>query len=830
MKFTRHTFKVSIIWMLLPYLVFLKTDFAQSQAKLPGIKEKTAAMQEHKGFFNFYWEEGTGKVYLEISKLGDEFLYVSSLPAGLGSNDIGLDRGQLGKRAIVRFEKIGPKVLMIQPNYDYRASTDNPAESAAIEQAFAQSVLGGFDVVAEEGGNTLIEITPFLISDVHGVAGTLRRSSQGSYSLDKSRSALYLPRTKSFPKNTEFEVTVTFTGEPGGAFVRSVTPSPEAITLRVHHSFVELPDANYKPRKFDPRAGYFATSYMDFGVPISENIMQRVINRHRLEKKDPGAEKSEAIKPIVYYLDSGTPEPIRSALLDGAKWWNEAFEAAGFINAFQVEMMPEDADPMDVRYNMIQWVHRSTRGWSYGASVTDPRTGEIIKGHVTLGSLRVRQDFLIAEALLSPYAEDEEPTKEMEEMALARLRQLSAHEIGHTIGLAHNYIASAQGNASVMDYPHPQVQIMGARKLSLVNAYDQKIGEWDKVAIKWGYTQFAERANEEEELNKIIEDALDKGLSFLSDQDARPVGSAHPKTHLWDNGTNASAELDRIMNVRRIALLNFGENSIRKGTPLASLEESLVPVYFLHRYQTEAAVKIIGGLEYTYAIKGDGQIPTAMVSGKEQKEAIDAVLRTLDPVELMLPERIVSLVPPKPIGFSRNRESFPSRNGVTFDPLMAAEAAISMTLDLLLHPERANRMVELNARNADNPSFFDLSNLLLRNHMQIPLEAAFRGELRRISNHLMLKKFMELSQDPRALPAVREQALMTIDDYELWLSRRISIPRNPTLGHYNYMRDLIKRYREQNTELKLPNPVSPPPGAPIGMDIIDYCNWWEDQN
>ena len=399
----------------------------EEDKKDPNITTFTADFTPYEGFFKYYWDAKKGKIWLEIAELDEEFLYVNSLPAGVGSNDIGLDRGQLGSERIVKFERVGPKVLLVEPNFRYRAQSDNADERLAVEDAFAKAVHEGFEIKAEEDGRVLIDITAWLLRDAHGVVQTLQRNKQGSYSVSKDRSALYLPRTKNFPKNSEFEATITFTGTPAGRDIRSVAADASSVTVRMHHSFIELPDDEYQPRVFDPRGGYFGISFYDYAKPIGEPLATRYISRHRLEKKDPNAATSEPVEPIIYYLDRGTPEPVRSALLDGARWWNEAFEAAGFTNAFRVEMMPEGADPMDVRYNVIQWVHRSTRGWSYGSSVVDPRTGEIIKGHVSLGSLRVRQDYLIAEAILAPYANGEAIPEEMLEFALARLRQLAAH-------------------------------------------------------------------------------------------------------------------------------------------------------------------------------------------------------------------------------------------------------------------------------------------------------------------------------------------------------------------------------------------------------------------
>jgi len=587
-------------------LLFSLSFLSVNAQNLSSIEDKTKNLKKYEGFLNYYWDENTGKIWLEIDKLDTEILYITSLPAGLGSNDIGLDRGLLGGSRIVRFNRTGRKLLMTQPNYDYRAITSDKAEKRAVEQSFAQSVLWGFNIEAESNGHLLVDATDFIFRDAMKVASRIRGMRQGNYSLDKTRSAFYLPQSKNFPLNTELEATVTFVNNDGeaGNYVQAVTPSAEAITLRIHHSFVQLPDNNYKPRLFDARSSYINMSYFDYSTPVSEPIDKYFILRHRLQKKDPTAAKSEAVKPIIYYLDNGTPEPIRSALLEGAQWWNQAFEAAGYINAFQVKVLPEDADPMDVRYNMINWVHRATRGWSYGYSVSDPRTGEIIKGNVTLGSLRVRQDYLIASGLLAPFENGVPADNKMMKMALDRLKQLSAHEIGHTLGLMHNYAASVVNRSSVMDYPPPAVDLDANGEISLDKAYANGIGEWDKLSITWGYQDFPPGTDEKKALDKLLSDGYKKGLQFISDRDARAPGGLHPNAHLWDNGKNPVEELNHVMKVRNKALSKFGENNIRPGTPMAFLEDALVPVYLFHRYQVEAVTKLVGGMDYRYSLRG----------------------------------------------------------------------------------------------------------------------------------------------------------------------------------------------------------------------------------
>lgn len=800
----------------LPIAALLVVGPGPLAAQLPTIAEKTRGLERIDGFVPLYWDAATGKLWLEISRLGEEILYVSSLPAGVGSNDIGLDRGQLGGERVVRFDRIGPKLLMVQPNYGYRAITDNPDERRAVEQAFAQSVLWGFKVEAESNGAVLVDGTDFVLRDAHDVVGTMRRTGQGTFRLDGSRSALYLPRTKGFPRNSEIEATLTFLTDNPGRWVRDVAPTPEAVTVRQHHSFVALPEPGYRPRESDPRAGYFGISYYDYATPIHQPIEKRFISRHRLQKKDPAAAMSDPVTPIVYYLDRGTPEPIRSALLDGARWWNQAFEAAGYRNAFRVEMMPEGADPMDVRYNVIQWIHRSTRGWSYGATVTDPRTGEIIKGHVSLGSLRVRQDLLLAQGLIAPYVRgDERPTR-AEEMALARIRQLSAHEVGHTLGIQHNYISSAQRRASVMDYPHPVVKLAADGSIDLTDAYTNEIGEWDKEAVKYGYQDFPTGTDEKAALGRLIESARARGLTFLTDQDARPAGSAHPTTHLWDNGADAAAELDRMMKVRQAALARFGDAAIPAGAPMATLEEVLVPLYLHHRYQVEAAAKVIGGQWYDYAMRGDGTDPIRAVPAAQQLAALGAILATLDPAALALPRGILARIPPRPVTYGPHRELFDRSTGLVFDAISPAAAAADISTQFLLNPERAARLVQQRALDPAQPGLDQVIDRLVAFVFDRPAADGYRAEIGRAVQRVVVDRMMSLAASA-SMPQVR-----AIATEKLRALAARPLPSGAGSADNRAARALIaadiRRFMERPYDpTKISRAPDAPPGSPIGV-------------
>ena len=784
---------------------------------LATIEEKTKNLKKLEGYFNVYWDENTGKIWLEIDKTNSEFLYVNSLPAGLGSNDIGLDRGLLGDDRVVKFVKTGRKILLVQPNYAYRALSTDVREQRAVEQSFAQSVLWGFTAEAETGSNVLVDATDFLIRDAMKVAPRLRSQKQGSYTLDKTRSAMYLPNSKNFPFNTELEATITFTNADGetGNNVNSVTPSPEAITLRLHHSFVKLPDPGFETRVFDPRSSYNPISYFDYSTPVAEPIQKYFAIRHRLAKKDPTATISDPVKPIIYYLDNGTPEPIRSALLKGASWWNQAFEAAGYRNAFQVKLLPDSADPMDIRYNMINWVHRSTRGWSYGASVVDPRTGEIIKGQVSLGSLRVRQDYLIAQGLLAPFENGIPADDKMLKMALDRLEQLAAHEVGHTLGLMHNYAASVSNRASVMDYPQPLVTLDANGNIDLSDAYDHKIGDWDKISITWGYSDFAPGTNKTTALNAILQNASNKGLQFISDRDARAPGGLHPQAHLWDGGTNSTAELKRMMQVRAVALSHFGEKNIRPGMPMAMLEDVLVPVYLYHRYQVEAVTKIVGGMYYNYALRGDGQMITKAVSKVEQTEALNALIDCLDPKALALPNDVLKLIPPRPAGYDFTRELFKKRTGLAFDALSPAEAAADLPLSFLFDDDRLNRMAQYQTTQ-DGLGVNEMLDLLIAKTWKAPRRKGLEKLIQEQTEQILLTYLLAGSINNDLGFAAKGQVLQALTGLKTYITAQQKTATDKSYqAHLALALERIKTPEQAKPTLHTPAP----PGAPIGCDV-----------
>ena len=779
---------------------------------LATIAARTAGMLKRDGLFPIYWDERTGKLFLEIPQMDREFIYFTSLPWGVGSNDIGLDRNQLGGERLVSFTRSGPRVLLIEKNMRFRGVTNDAREARGVEESFARSALFGFTVEAQDGGRVLVDATDFVVRDAHDAAGALRRSLQGTFAVDRTRSAVYMPNTKAFPRNTEIEVTLTLAGSNPGRYVRDVTPNPEAITIRERHSLVALPEPGFRMRAADPRSAFFGISYQDYSQPLGGPFVQRFASRHRLDKKTPGAARSEAVKPIVYYVDNTAPEPIRTALVEGTRWWNQAFEAAGYIDAFRVEVLPDSIDPLDVRYNVIEYAHRATRGWSYGAAVTDPRTGEMMKGHVILGSLRARQDYLIGEGLDQPYVNGTEKADRVEQMVLSRIRQLAAHEVGHTLGMAHNYIASAQKNSSVMDYPHPMIGLTPSGDIDVTRAYEVGIGEWDKVAVTWGYGAFD--GDERKSLDSVLVAARARGLTFLTDQDARPVGSASPDTHLWDNGADAVAELKRMMSVRAKALSKFGETVLKRGAPMATMEDVLVPVYLHHRYQLEAAIKSVGGVTYAYTMRGDGLPGPVAVSATRQQAALDAITDVLSPANLALPRSLLAALPPRPFLIESTRELFDRWTGLVFDPLSPGATIANVTFDLLLDEQRAARLVSQKALDPSLPGFGDVLKRVESKIFAATSVNGYDAALSALVQRAYVDHVLTLAESAD-MPIVRAEARFALVSM-VNTTLRAGVTGRASATHEQLAADIrgwmAGTYKPAEKKVKL----TVPPGSPIG--------------
>jgi hypothetical protein len=824
-------------------------DKAEEEKTPPTFQEKTRDLKPLHGFLDLWLDRERGRVWLELPAVGEtepggatgvlaRFLWIESLASGFGSNPVGLDRGQLGGTRVARLRRLGGKVLFEVENPRFRATSDRPQERRAVEESFADSVVWAGKIAAKGPGTggsdserILVDLTPFLLLDHHQIARRLKQQGEGTWSVDEAGSAVDPAAVLVFPDNVEIDALLSYQGQEAGENVRSITPVNGRFALLQHHSFVRLPPPGYTPRPFDPRAGSYDVEFQDYATPLDAEIETRYASRFRLQKKDPARARAPVKKPIVFYVDPGTPEPVRSALIEGASWWAEAFEKAGFENAYRVELLPEDAHPLDVRYNVIQWVHRSTRGWSYGGGVIDPRTGEILKGHVNLGSLRVRQDRRIFEALLGTEKTGTGAPDDPVELALARIRQLAAHEVGHALGFAHNFAASTYGRASVMDYPAPWIHAREDGSLDVSDAYTVGMGAWDLHAVRWAYSQFPVGTDESAALEEIVQDGLARGLRFVADEDARPPGSAHPLGALWDNGADPVAELANVMAVRRAGLARFGERNLAPGRPLALLQEVLAPLYLYHRYQVEAVIHSVGGLDFSYAVRGDGQPPARPVGAVEQRAALDAALATLDPEELDLPDEVLSRLLPRPSEYRRNREMFRGATDPAFDPLAAAASAAEVVVRLLLEPHRAARLVDFHRR---DPALPGLSEVIATLEKKVfgaaPEETPRRAEIRRTVEDVVVTALIDLDANPEASPGVQtraEAALEALRDRLSESAREEGPQGDPEADHRAWLAAEIGRWLDRRGPADRGpfEPPPPPPGSPIGsVPLFGGCS------
>ncbi|HEX5438969.1 MAG TPA: zinc-dependent metalloprotease [Gemmatimonadaceae bacterium] len=783
------------------------------------IAAKTSGMLRRAGFIPLDIDTTTGKLYLEIPRDSMRVLYFLSLATGFGSNPLGLDRGSEQGEYVAHFARAGDRMLLVLENWNYRSSaTNNPAHVRTVAEAFPPSTVAAMPILASEDGRFLVDATDFVYHDWSNVAATMARSNQGSYAIARDRSSIYRPYTKAFPENTEIDVSLTFalSGGRPGRIASTILPDARAFTLRQHMSFLQLPDSGYHPRAFDPRVGFFGITFKDYAQPIQGSLDQRWIARHRLERMNPADPTSPIKNPIVYYIDRGIPEPIRTAVKQGVSWWSEAFDRAGLKGAFVVKDLPEGVDPMDARYNVVQWENRNERGWSIGGSLGDPRTGEIIKGMARLDSHRERTDYNLYAGLMGAASSSADTA-----FVLARARSKAAHEVGHTLGLAHNFIASTYGRGSVMDYPPPRATLDANGNIDVSDAYAQGTGAYDIWAIHWGYGIFPP-GTEQDSLRAILADGLKKGYLFLSDADARPDFASDPRVNLWDDQATAAGFLRTQMAVRRVAMQRFGLRNIRAGEPVALLQERFVPVYFMHRYALSSAARTIGGMEYSNAVSGDGQQATRPIGGAQQRAVLQLFLAALQPRELAIPDTVLTLLAPRPFMYAASPELFGSRTRPAFDELGAARSLAQMILDDLLQRDRAARLVQFAPHLPHALTLTDVIDSLTAATWNRPAPSSpTLAALQRVTQRALADRLIALAADTQASPEVRAIAELHLTRLRATANARARVHgttawADATQAHWLAIAGEITRWLERR-ELPTPTPaLTPPPFDPFG--------------
>ena len=787
-----------------------------SQApSLPSIVTKSAGLERRDGLVPIVLDQRTGSIWLELPKEGTRLLLCTTLATGLGSNPVGLDRGSTGRCYVARFQPVGPAQVVILENWSYRSSfPDNPAHARSVTEAFAPSAVAALPLVAQEGDRVLVDAAELLRRDWLDVVGQLASAGQGVYALARDRSFIHEGSTRGYPRNTELEFALTFEAKDRpGHVVDSIVPDGRAFTVRQHLTLAALPDDGYRPREFDPRMNFFAISFKDYAQPVEAPLERRWIARHRLERQNPADPTSPIRNPLVYYIDRGIPEPIRSATLEGARFWVEAFDRAGLKGGFRVELLPEGADPMDLRYNIVQWENRNERGWSIGDALIDPRTGEILKAMARMDSHRGRTAYNIMAALAGA------KTAADTHFVLGRVRQVTAHEIGHTLGMVHNYMASTYGRGSVMDYPAPRVRVNAAGQIDLSDAYATGPGEYDVLAIRWAYGIFPP-GQEADSLRAIVAEGLRRGLLFLTDADARPDFASDPRTNLWDDQASPETFLRAQMAVRRRAISDFGLRNIQPGEPVATLQERFVPLYFFHRFALKSTAKVIGGVEYQHAVAGDGQQETRPVPGARQRAALAQLLGSLAPRELAIPDTVLTLLGPRPFGYEPSVELFRSRTQPTFDEFGAARTLAQLVLDAVLQRERLARLVQ---QAAHDPSTLGLDELLAtmkRSIWDSAPEASRRdAATRRAVQRGYVDGLVALAADTAAAADVRAMTELTLATL-----RSEAVNRGQRAGgttearaHWRAIGAEIEAW-ERDRRVPVPAALPAPPGDPFGED------------
>lgn len=787
------------------------------------LQDKIADMDEMEGFYTLYWDDEEGSLYMKIDRWDEDFLYFTSVASGTGTSIGRLDRGQRMNDYIGRFTRNGPTAFFELQNPKFtNYDVQNPALTQSVDESFATSVVGSFEIVAEDENGALIDVTDYFLKDEVGAAGNLNSAGNGPYRVDQSKSTINLDYTDAFPENTEIQGKVTFTSDNASWGLGYYTPDSRSVTIGIHHSLVQLPDDGFEPRELDPRVGYFSVNRYDFSRNFDDDYVQRYAVRHRLEKENPEAEVSEPKEPIVYYLDPAIPEPYRQAFRDGIEWFEGLYEEAGFENAFKLKDMPEDMNPMDARYNVVLWVHRTQPGPSVGPSFRDPRTGEIIKASVRMDSHRSFVNYNQfrsyapsvydgGTADLGSWVANFDSDVTAEEFAMDRRRQHAAHEVGHTLGLSHNFIAESYGRASVMDYPAPKLTVDDNGNIDLSEAYAPAPGAYDSLAIKWGYSQFPE-GEEEAGLHEIVTEMIERDIEYITHPYHGSAGS-HPRASTWMRGGDVLGELEEALEIRSILMENFDRSVINEGDPLWLMNERLNPAYLYHRYILTAAIKYLGGYEFQYAMKGDGREAGKMIEAERVLEALSTVMDVLEPEHLEIPDHIIENMAPVPDGYSSHNRNLEGDGGPAFDQLGPARILSATVFDGLLHPQRVARVVAFADRDPSMPTLDDAIEYMIER--TFVSESDHEG-LEGIRQRALVNALIDLAADGSAITEARASAEYGLDVISE------NIDAGYPVGRPSHLRKLqrdIERYFEDG---KVPEQDGRMPSIPSGFPIGDH--------